>query len=113
MLGMAWVTLGDGRRRKAVIQKVCLVAKAEDEVGIHMSGFLLHTPEETFKDEEVVGHFTPLNGLWKALEKLFEERDGKQMLSKAHRVKRVRSVMAERHLEGLRLNSPTTFAYHA
>ena len=108
MLGMAWVTLKNGSRRKAVIQKITLEAKPGPEVLIRMSGFLLHNPEETFTDAEVVGRFTPLGGLYKALAKLFVERENRSLLDRAHNyhVRFVSNLLAM-HKEG------PTFAYRA
>ena len=108
MLGMAWVTLSDGRHRRAVIQKISLEAKEADQVGIRMSGFLISDPGEKFEDAEVVGHFTPLGKLWKALEQLFTEREGRKLLNRAHTAK-----MTKQYLAGLKLTSTTTFAHTA
>lgn len=106
MLGYAWVTLGNGRCHKAVIQRISLEAKAEEEVGIRMSGFLLHDPGKRFEDAEVVGRFTPLGGLWKALEKLFAERENRSLLDRAENMRIVHAAMA-------RQGAGATFAYLA
>ena len=106
MLGMAWVTNSDGQRRKAVIQKMTLEAKTATEVSVRVSGFMLHNPGERFDDAEVVGRFTPLGRLYKALANLFAEGDSRSKLDRAHNMRLIHDAMA-RHGEGM------TFAHTA
>jgi len=106
MLGMAWVTTKKGQRRKAVIQKMTLEAKTPTEVGVRVSGFLLDDPKERFEDAEVVGKFTPLGGLYKALTNLFAERENRSLLDRTHNTRLVYAAM-------FRQGEGPTFAHYA